>query len=110
MLVRIQPLRSIFMGWVCDAVFTLPLKKAHPTFSTGDEMRFLVESDYLPWCDKCGKHVDMLNQDHHVGSDKYVYTVFCHGESEEVVITKNDFVISMEMDAILQPGVAFKEK
>ena len=68
-------------------------------------MNFLIETDYLPWCAKCDKYVDQLNQHHHVGSDDYVYTVFCHGDSEELFFTAREME---DMVGNIQPGVAFK--
>lgn len=46
----------------------------------------------LPWCDRCDKSVDLLEQYEDVFSQQLVFTAVCHGERERVVVDLYDLI------------------
>jgi len=57
------------------------------------------------WCAKCSKPVDKMDSIfNHMTSD-YIFTVYCHGETEQTVLNVSDIVNAVSIDCT----VAFKD-
>lgn len=60
----------------------------------------------VPWCDRCGKHCESLEEYEDVLRERLVLTAVCHGERERVTIDTHE----LRDSAInISGGVAFRQ-
>lgn len=63
----------------------------------------------LPTCAKCNRSVESLVSTRDFLGNRFVFRVFCHGETEETVLTEFLLMQMGGQDGI-QAGVAFRDK
>ena len=69
----------------------------------------IVAHGQLPICAKCNRSVESLVSTRDFLGNRFVFRVFCHGETEETVLTEFLLMQMGGQDGI-QAGVAFRDK
>lgn len=59
----------------------------------------------IVFCAKCGKPVDKMDSQFNPFTGDYLFTVHCHGKTEQTILTRNEIANALSIDCT----VAFKE-